>query len=84
MEDKQSFIIFQPPNVYIWTMIVAWLAQHFTKEPVSAAAEAVFFTAATVWSYEEVAHGANWFRRVLGVVALVSVLISLFWIISLR
>lgn len=29
-------------------------------------AEAVSYLAMTVWAYEELAHGVNWFRRLLG------------------
>ena len=40
-------------------------------------ASAVFFAALSVWAYQEVADGANWFRRLLGVAGLGYVVVRL-------
>jgi hypothetical protein len=41
------------------------------------AAWAVSVVALTIWAYEELADGVNWFRRALGAVILVSIVIGL-------
>ena len=38
----------------------------------------MFTVAIIVWAYEEIVHGDNWFRRVLGSFVLVGVAYSLF------
>jgi len=40
-------------------------------------ASAVFYMALTVWAYEELVRGVNWFRRLLGLVVLIYIFISL-------
>jgi hypothetical protein len=35
-------------------------------------ARAVSYLAMTVWAYEELAHGVNWFRRLLGIAYVIS------------
>jgi len=35
-------------------------------------ARAVAYLAMTVWAYEELAHGVNWFRRLLGLTYVIS------------
>jgi hypothetical protein len=35
-------------------------------------ATAVSYAAMTVWAYEELAHGVNWFRHLLGLVYVIS------------
>ncbi len=36
------------------------------------AAQAVSYVAITIWAYEELVHGVNWFRHLLGLVYVVS------------
>lgn len=40
-------------------------------------AAAVSYAAMTVWAYEELVHGVNWFRHLLGLVYLVSTAVAL-------
>jgi hypothetical protein len=82
MERKKEFTIFQLPNKYLWAMIVTWPIYTFISSWISAAAQSVFMIAAIIWSYEEIIHGVNWFRKLLGVVVMVLMLTSLFRIIA--
>jgi hypothetical protein len=36
------------------------------------AAAAVSYAAMTIWAYEELVHGVNWFRHLLGLVYVIS------------
>lgn len=61
----------QFPNPPLWAALAALLVAQFTAHGTfHDLARAIFYTALTVWAYEEAAHGVNGFRRGLGVVAL--------------
>ncbi len=73
----RRFPIFQFPNrPLIATMLAAALAE-LTEGSMSRAAKQLSRLALLVWSTEEIATGANWFRRVLGLTGAAFVLRAL-------
>jgi hypothetical protein len=78
----KDLVIFQWPNEYLWTMILAWPIARFTTGPIHAVSWSIFLLAGIIWSYEEIAHGANWFRKILGLVVLFVIFMDLVKIIN--
>lgn len=79
---RKDFVIFQPPNKYLWTMIITWLLGFVTTGILYSLTRTTFLIAGIVWSYEEIVHGANWFRKILGVAVLASIFVTLFNLIK--
>lgn len=69
--------IIQLPNPPLIVALGASSVSMVTRGVVQATFRAIFFTALTIWAYEEVVHGANWFRRSLGAVVAGCTLYSL-------
>jgi hypothetical protein len=60
------FPMVQFPNLPLALAFIAgWTASALSGHPHSYA-QAVSYLAMTVWAYEELAHGVNWFRHLLG------------------
>jgi len=62
----RRFPIVQFPNL---PLIVAFLAGEvgkFVDGSAHSYAASVSYLAMTIWAYEELVHGVNWFRRLLG------------------
>lgn len=64
----RRFPIVQFPNLPLLAAIVAGRATDVVKGPAGFYLLAVSYLAMTVWAYEELVHGVNWFRRLLGLV----------------
>jgi hypothetical protein len=62
----RRFPIFQFPNVPLVTALVAGVLARATEGETARIAGVAARLALLVWSAEEVASGANWFRRALG------------------
>jgi hypothetical protein len=62
----RSFPIFQFPNRPLMVTLLAAAIARATGGRTSSAARLVSRLALLVWSAEEIADGANWFRRLLG------------------
>ncbi len=54
--------------------LAGWTATVLAARPHSYA-QAVSYLAMTVWAYEELAHGVNWFRRLLGLAFVILLII---------
>lgn len=65
----RRFPLVQFPNLPLALALLARLAARSLQGRERAGAEAVGFAAMSVWAYEEMRHGENWFRRLLGVAA---------------
>ena len=74
----RGYTVGQFPNPPLWVALAALLMARLTDEAstVNDLARAVFYVALTVWAYEEAASGVNGFRRALGAVALVLIVIA--------
>lgn len=62
----RSFPIIQSPNRPLIVTVLAAAMARGTRGRTAAAASLVSWLALLAWSAEEVADGANWFRRLLG------------------
>jgi hypothetical protein len=73
-----GYTVGQVPNPPLWVALAAVLVALLTDDgsTVNDLARAVFYVALTIWAYEEVAHGVNGFRRILGTVALLLIVIA--------
>jgi len=73
----EHFPLVQLPNAPLLVAFTGWLVAAPADGPVQAAGRAVFYGGVTVWAAEEVASGANWVRRGMGVAGLVYVVARL-------
>ena len=64
----RRFPIVQFPNVPLLAAILAGRATDIVNGRAGSYLLAVSYLAMTVWAYEELIHGVNWFRRLLGLV----------------
>jgi hypothetical protein len=74
----RGYTVGQFPNPPLWVALAALAIALLTDEAsaVNDVARAVFYVALTVWAYEEAGRGVNSFRRALGAVALVLIVIA--------
>ena len=74
----RGYTVGQFPNPPLWVALTALAVALLTSDAstVNDAARAVFYVALTVWAYEELARGVNGFRRALGAVALLLIVIA--------
>jgi hypothetical protein len=62
----QRFPIVQFPNLPLIVAFLAGAAAARTHDPGHAYLAAISYLAFGVWAYEELLHGVNWFRHLLG------------------
>jgi hypothetical protein len=61
-----DFPIVQFPNAPLIIALLAGAAAAHTHDPGHAYLAAISFLAFGIWAYEELLHGVNWFRHLLG------------------
>jgi hypothetical protein len=71
-----SFPVAQFPNAPLLVALAALIVSALTDGSVHAYARAAFYTALAAWAWEELAGGANWVRRALGLGGLVYVVVK--------
>jgi hypothetical protein len=67
-----DFPLVQFPNVPLLTAFAGGQAAAVIHGAGHAAAAAVSYAAMTIWAYEELVDGVNWFRHLLGLVYIIS------------
>ena len=67
----RRFPIVQFPNLPLIVALLAGAAGTFLDGSEHSYATAVSYLALTIWAYEELVHGVNWFRRLLGLAFLI-------------
>ncbi len=74
----RGYVVGQSPNPPLWIAFAALLATRLATDgsTINDLARAIFYVALTVWAYEEAAHGVNVFRKALGTVALVLIVVG--------
>ncbi len=74
----RGYTVGQFPNPPLWVALAAFLVALLTGDgtTINDLARAVLYVALTIWAYEEAANGVNGFRRALGAVALVLIVIA--------
>jgi hypothetical protein len=75
----RGYTVGQFPNPPLWIALAAFLIGLLTSQgsTVNDLARAVFYVTLAVWAYLELATGVNGFRRSLGAVALVLIVIAI-------
>jgi hypothetical protein len=74
----RGYTVGQFPNPPLWVALAALAVALLTDGAgaLNDTARAIFYVALTVWAYEEAARGVNGFRRALGAVALVLIVVA--------
>ncbi len=67
----------QFPNAPLIVAFLAGAAASSTHDPGQAYLAAMSFLAMATWAYEELLHGVNWFRRLLGLGYAISTVVHL-------
>jgi hypothetical protein len=62
----RRFPIVQFPNLPLIVAVLAGAAGKFLDGSAHSYAASVSYLAMTIWAYEQLVHGVNWFRRLLG------------------
>ena len=76
-DDEGKIVLAQMPNLPVIVWIVASLSKLlFTTGRISIGLEAIAFGALFTWGWEELFQGVNYFRRALGLIVLVSLILS--------
>ena len=75
----RGYTVGQFPNPPLWTALAALLVSRLTNDSdaVHDVARAAFYVALTVWAYEEAANGVNGFRKALGAITLLLIVVSI-------
>lgn len=71
----RRFPIAQFPNLPLIVAVAAGIAHHLISGTTGRYLQAVAYVALGIWAYQELAQGANWFRRLLGATFLVIVVV---------
>jgi hypothetical protein len=71
-----SFPIAQFPNAPLLVALGGWVLAAVTDGSLHSYARAVFYVGLAAWAWAELAAGANWVRRALGVAGLVYVVVK--------
>jgi hypothetical protein len=76
--EIRGYTVGQSPNPPLWVALAALVVSLLSGDAgtVNDIARAVLYVALTVWAYEEVARGVNGFRKGLGAVALVLIVVA--------
>jgi hypothetical protein len=72
-----SFPLVQFPNGPLLAALGAWVIATLTDGSVHYYAQAVFYATLAAWAWDELARGANWARRALGVAGLIYVVVKI-------
>ena len=67
----RRFPMAQFPNLPLVVAILAGEAGKFLDGSAYSYATSVSYLAITIWAYEELVHGVNWFRRLLGLACMI-------------
>ncbi len=70
-------IIYQKPNAELVITLLAAAVGMVVTGPLAVCARVVFYVAGAIWAFREIVDGANWFRRGLGTVFALYLLVSL-------
>lgn len=71
----RRFAIAQFPNLPLIAAILAGEIGKFLDGRAHSYAASVSYLAITIWAYEELVHGVNWFRRLLGLAFMIILIV---------
>ena len=76
-DNEGKIVIAQPPNLPLIVWIVASLLKLiFTTGKINLGLDLVAFGVLFTWAWEELFQGVNYFRRALGLIVLVGLIVS--------
>jgi hypothetical protein len=73
----KTFPLVQFPNAPLIIAFLTGIAAARTHDPGHAYLAAISFLAFGIWAYEELVHGVNWFRHLLGLGFAISTVVHL-------
>jgi hypothetical protein len=73
----RRFPIAQFPNLPLIVAILAGAVGRFLDGRAHSYAASVSYLALAIWAYEELVHGVNWFRRLLGLAVMIVLVVRL-------
>ncbi len=73
----RGYTVGQRPNAPLWVALAALIADLLLGGIAGDIARAVLYVSFAIWAYEELANGVNGFRRALGALGLLLVLVGL-------
>jgi len=78
LDKNNKLVIVQFPNLALWIAILAWLGLIFIKTgPFLGTITIVYRIALACWAIIEIGWGVTIFRRVLGLVVLLSIAVAI-------
>jgi len=76
-DDEGKIVLGQPPNLLIVVWItVTLLKMIFATGQINTGLEVIAFGTLFTWAWEELFQGVNYFRRALGFIVLISLIVS--------
>jgi hypothetical protein len=76
-DDRGNLVIIQPPNLPILVWVTATLLKFvFQNGSIYLGLETIAFGSLFTWAWLELFEGVNYFRRALGLVVLIGVIVS--------
>jgi len=76
-DDEGKIVLGQPPNLLIIVWItVTLLKMIFATGKINTGLEVIAFGTLFTWAWEELFQGVNYFRRALGFIVLISLIVS--------
>jgi hypothetical protein len=79
-DKKGDVVLIQAPNAELYTVGVFWLVSIFTADRLSEIFYYLFLIALFVWATKELTHGSSAFRKLLGLLTIIYILIKLYFI----
>jgi len=73
----RRFPLVQFPNLPLIVAFLAGEAGRFVRGTEHSFARSVSYVAMTIWAYEELVHGVNWFRRLLGLAYVIILVVGI-------
>jgi hypothetical protein len=71
-------VIIQKPNLLLIIALIGFAISYIPERSIHLVGRTAFTMAIIAWAYEEIAHGVNLFRKILGALVLAVVAVSLF------
>lgn len=76
-DDEGKIVLGQPPNLPIIVWITATLLKMiFATGRINTGLEVIAFGTLFTWAWEELFQGVNYFRRALGFIVIISLIVS--------
>ena len=76
-DDEDKIVLGQPPNLLIIVWItVTLLKMIFATGKINTGLEVIAFGTLFTWAWEELFQGVNYFRRILGFIVIISLIVS--------